>query len=389
MKYTWQEHKQQFFHHIRIAFVWAVSVMVVSVGILAGFSYTYTGDSLGFMKMIRILQLIETNYAGHVPREELFHGAMEGIVAKLGDKHSLYLDGEQFKEFTQQMTGSFAGIGVYISSAEEGALINGIIEDSPAREQGLQRGDLIVAIDGKSTAGMKLEDVSGSVRGPEGTSVAVTIRRDGHDTEYTFTRRSIHVQTVGGQLVEDTDIGYIRVAIFSETTGDEFTKKYNELKEQGMKKMILDLRDNPGGLVDQATAVASNFVPPNSTIMSYTDSTGNDKSYTAEGTTDTMPMVVLINENSASASEIVSGDVQDLGLGTIVGVKSYGKGTVQGVYTVGDDTALKLTVAKYKTAKGRQIDGTGITPDVIVELHPNDTVDYQLEKALDILRQQP
>ena len=388
MKHIWKEHKLKLINDIVNGFLWIISVVVVSLVIIAGTFYHYTGDAFGFFKMLRTFQLIESNYAGTVPKQELLNGALEGIVKKLGDKHSIYLDGEQFKDFSSQMTGSFAGIGVYISSADEGALINGIIDDSPAHDQGLQRGDLIVAIDGKATAGMKLEDISNAVRGPEGSNVTITIRRNGADTDYTLTRRKIHVNTVAGQMVEGTDIGYIRIAVFSETTGEEFTKQFNELKQQGMKKMILDLRDNPGGLVDQATDVASNFVPKNSTIMSYTDSTGHDKAYTAQGTDDRIPMVVLINENSASASEIVAGDVQDLQLGTLVGVKSYGTGTVQGVYPVGNEAALKLTVAKYKTAKGRQIDGEGITPDVIVELQPNDTVDYQLEKALDILKNQ-
>lgn len=388
MKHIWQEHKKQVVKDIRNFFLWLLSVAVVSLGLLSAVFYHYTGDLLGFFKLVRTFQLIDTNYAGNIPKQDLLNGALEGIVAKLGDKHSLYLDGEQFKDFSSQMTGSFAGIGVYISAAQEGALINDIIDDSPAHDQGLQRGDVIVAINGKATAGMKLEDISNAVRGPEGSQVTITIRRNGVDTDYMLTRRKIHVKTVAGQMVEGTDIGYIRVAVFSETTGEEFTKQFNDLKQQGMKKMILDLRDNPGGLVDQATNVASNFVPKNSTIMSYTDSTGHDKAYTAQGTDELIPMVVLINGNSASASEIVAGDVQDLQLGTIVGVKSYGKGTVQGVYPVGDDAAVKLTVAKYKTAKGRQIDGEGITPDVIVELQPGDTVDYQFEKAMEILKNQ-
>ena len=152
--------------------------------------------------------------------------------------------------------------------------------------------------------------------------------------------------------------------------------------------MILDLRNNPGGLVDQAVEVAGNFVPQGSTVVSFTSSDGNTQTYTASGTGDTIPMAVLINENSASASEIVAGAVQDLGLGKIIGVRSYGKGTVQGVYGISNDDAVKLTVAKYHTANGREIDGAGIEPDIMVQLQPNDTTDYQLQKAIDVLKEE-
>lgn len=386
MKHIWQDHKAAFWRDVRRIVVWVLSVFVVAVGAIGFASYALFGDAMGLLKLMQTMYVVQSHYAGTIHKGDLLNGALEGMVAKLGDKHSVYLDGEQFQDFTSQMSGTFAGIGVYISSAPEGALIADTIDDSPAQAAGLQRGDLIVAIDGKNTAGMKLEDISNAVRGAEGTKVSVTIRRDGADTTYDLTRQQVHVKTVAGQMVEGTDIGYIRIAIFSENTGDEFTKQYQALKDQGMKKVIIDLRDNPGGLVDQATAVASNFVPKDSTIMSYTDSSGHSKSYTANGTDDLLPLVVLVNENSASASEIVAGDVQDLGLGKIVGVKSYGKGTVQGVYPIGKDNALKLTVAQYKTAKGRQIDGIGIEPDVVVTLQPGDTVDYQLEKAVEILK---
>lgn len=386
MKQIWQDHTKQVRQDLRWAAVWVLSVIVAALLCLGAASYAFLGDAMGLVRLMQTLYIVESHYAGTVHKTDLLHGALEGVVAKLGDKHSVYLDGDDFAAFSSQMSGTFAGIGVYISSAPEGALIADTIDDSPAQAAGLQRGDLIVAIDGKETAGMKLEDISNAVRGAVGTTVTVTIRRDGADTAYTLTRQNVHVKTVAGQMVEGTDIGYIRVAIFSENTGSEFTKQYQALKEQGMKKLILDLRDNPGGLVDQATAVASNFVPPNSTIMSYVDSTGHSKSFTAPGTPDQIPLVVLVNENSASASEIVAGDVQDLQLGKIVGVKSYGKGTVQGVYPVGKDNAIKLTVAQYKTAKGRQIDGVGIEPDVVVTLQPGDQVDYQLEKAVDLLK---
>ena len=233
---------------------------------------------------------------------------------------------------------------------------------------------------------MSLEDISKTIRGPVDTTVTLTLGRDGGSQEVAITRRQIHMKTVGGQMIEGTDVGYIRVAIFSENTGEEFTRQYQELRKQGMKRMILDLRNNPGGIVDQAVAVASNFVPKDSVIVSFTSRSGEESEYKANGSGDTIPLVVLINENSASASEIVSGAIQDLKLGPVIGTKSYGKGTVQGVYPIDSDDAIKLTVAKYRTASGREIDGVGIQPDIEVQLQPNDPEDYQYEKALEVVQ---
>lgn len=367
---------------------WVVSALAAAVLIFMGLSYYFMGDWLGWMKLYRTLYVVETHYADTVDKKTLLDGAMKGIVSTLGDKHSVYMAGDEFQSFQEQMTSSYAGIGVYIGSADEGVLIAGVIDDSPASEAALKRGDIITAIDGTPTAGMKLEDVSQKIRGPVNTDVVLTIREDGADKEVALTRRQIHMKTVMGQMVEGTNIGYIRIGVFSEDTGKEFTKEYQSLREQGMEKMILDLRNNPGGLVNQAVEVAGNFVPQGSTVVSFTSSDGNTQTYTASGTGDTIPMAVLINENSASASEIVAGAVQDLGLGKIIGVRSYGKGTVQGVYGISNDDAVKLTVAKYHTANGREIDGAGIEPDIMVQLQPNDTTDYQLQKAIDVLKEE-
>lgn len=364
------------------------TVLTAALVILISLSYWLMGDWLGWIKIYRTFYIVETHYADTIDKKTLLDGAVKGIVSTLGDKHSLYMAGDEFKEFKDQMSSSYAGIGVYIGNTDAGIMIAGIIDDSPASEAALKRGDLIIAIDGTPTEGMKLEDVSKKIRGPVQTDVTLTIREDGVDKEVTLTRRQIHMKTVMGQMVEGTNIGYIRIGVFGEDTGTEFTKEYQSLREQGMEKMILDLRNNPGGLVDQAVDVAGNFMLQGSTVVSFTSSDGNTQTFEANGTGDTIPMVVLINENSASASEIVSGSIQDLGLGKIIGVRSYGKGTVQGVYGVSQDDAIKLTVAKYHTASGREIDGTGIEPDIIVQLQPNDTVDYQLQKALDVVKEE-
>ncbi|WP_292017841.1 MULTISPECIES: S41 family peptidase [unclassified Megasphaera] len=378
--------KKHMFQTLFRAVAWGLFTAACSVLLLVGLFYYYTGTPVGFIKFFRTLHVVEQNFPGAVDKQDLLNGALEGIVKKLGDKHSIYLDGDDFQAFSDQTSGSYAGIGVYIGSSEEGTIVAGVMDDSPAAEAGVQRGDLIQAINGTSTKGMSLEDISKTIRGPVDTTVTLTLGRNGESQEMAITRRQIHMKTVGGQMIEGTDVGYIRVAIFSENTGEEFTRQYQELRKQGMKRMILDLRNNPGGIVDQAVAVASNFVPKDSVIVSFTSRSGDESEYKASGSGDTIPLVVLINENSASASEIVSGAIQDLKLGPVIGTKSYGKGTVQGVYPIDSDDAIKLTVAKYRTASGREIDGVGIQPDIEVQLQPNDPEDYQYEKALEVVQ---
>lgn len=378
---------RQTWESVRRPLGYVCSGMIIMIVAMVGLFWYYTGRPSSMFEFFRTLEIIESHYAENVDKNAIFDGALKGMVSTLGDKHSTYLGGDLYKDFSAQMSGTYAGIGVYIASTDEGILIAGVMEGSPAEEAGLQRGDILVSIDGTSVEGYQLEDVSKNIRGPVDTSVDLVVRRDGEEQSFTVQRRQIHVPTVAGKMVDGTDVGYIRVAVFSDGTADDFTKEFTKLREQGMNKLILDLRDNPGGIVEQAVGVASNFVPPNSTIVSYTEQDGKVDQYTAQGTDDPIPIVVLVNENSASASEIVAGAVQDMKLGPIVGVKTYGKGTVQGVFPVDSASAVKVTVAKYRTTNGREIDGVGIEPDVVVPLMPSDPEDSQFEKALEIIQE--
>lgn len=378
---------RQTWESVRRPLGYVCSGMIIMIVAMVGLFWYYTGRPSSMFEFFRTLEIIESHYAENVDKNAIFDGALKGMVSTLGDKHSTYLGGDLYKDFSAQMSGTYAGIGVYIASTDEGILIAGVMEGSPAEEAGLQRGDILVSIDGTSVEGYQLEDVSKNIRGPVDTRVDLVVRRDGEEQSFTVQRRQIHVPTVAGKMVDGTDVGYIRVAVFSDGTADDFTKEFTKLREQGMNKLILDLRDNPGGIVEQAVGVASNFVPPNSTIVSYTEQDGKVDQYTAQGTDDPIPIVVLVNENSASASEIVAGAVQDMKLGPIVGVKTYGKGTVQGVFPVDSASAVKVTVAKYRTTNGREIDGVGIEPDVVVPLTPSDPEDSQFEKALEIIQE--
>ena len=228
--------------------------------------------------------------------------------------------------------------------------------------------------------------MSEDIRGEIGTSVTLTIKRGDEAQDIAVVRSDITMKTVAGKMVDGTDIGYIRISSFSTGTGDEFAKEYEKLRAQGMERLIVDLRNNPGGLVDQAARVAEYLLPAGSTVVSYTQKNGKNEVFTTSSADDKIPLAVLVNENSASAAEILSGDVQDTHAGVIVGTKTYGKGTVQGVYPVGTDAVVKVTIAKYKTAGGREVDGMGIEPDMVVQLQANSTTDYQLEKAIDVVR---
>lgn len=378
---------RQTWENVRRPLGYVCSGMIIMIVAMVGLFWYYTGRPSSMFEFFRTLEIIESHYAENVDKNAIFDGALQGMVSTLGDKHSTYLGGDLYKDFSAQMSGTYAGIGVYIASTDDGILIAGVMEGSPAEEAGLQRGDILVSIDGTSVEGYQLEDVSKHIRGPVDTSVDLVVRRNGEEQSFTVQRRQIHVPTVAGKMVDGTDVGYIRIAVFSDGTADDFTKEFTKLREQGMKKLILDLRDNPGGIVEQAVGVASNFVPPSSTIVSYTEQDGKLDQYTAQGTDDPIPIVVLVNENSASASEIVAGAVQDMKLGPVVGVKTYGKGTVQGVFPVDSSSAVKVTVAKYRTTNGREIDGVGIEPDVVVPLTPSDPEDSQFEKALEIIQE--
>ena len=378
---------RQAWENVRRPLGYVCSGMIIMIVAMVGLFWYYTGRPSSMFEFFRTLEIIESHYAEDVDKIAIFDGALKGMVSTLGDRHSTYLDADLYKDFSAQMSGTYAGIGVYIASTDDGILIAGVMEGSPAEEAGLQRGDILVSIDGTSVADYKLADVSQHIRGPVDTSVDLVVRRDGEEKSFTVQRRQIHVPTVAGKMVDGTDVGYIRIAVFSEGTADDFTKEFTKLREQGMNKLILDLRDNPGGIVEQAVGVASNFVPPDSTIVSYTEQDGKVDQYTAQGTEDPIPLVVLVNENSASASEIIAGAVQDMKLGPIVGVKTYGKGTVQGVFPVDSSSAVKVTVAKYRTTNGREIDGVGIEPDIVVPLTPSDPEDSQFEKALEIIRE--
>ena len=364
--------------------------IISSISTLGLIYYALGFNEQGFSNLMRFItayRFIETKYVNDTDDVKLIDGAIDGMVKSLNDPHSNYLSPKMYKTLMEQTEGSFAGIGVVMGMDNEQKIhIVGIMENSPGQKAGLQEGDEILAVDGVPVTQMAFDEVAAHVRGQAGTDVVLTIMRDNANQDITITRDNIKLKTVGHKML-DNNIGYIQIVSFSEDTADEFNEAYNDLKNQGMKALVLDLRNNPGGLLTTCVEIAKKLVPKGE-IVSIVDKQGNKETYSSSLEAPEYPLAVLINKNSASASEILSGAIQDTKAGTIIGNTSYGKGSVQTILPMFEDDAVKLTIAKYYTPSGRSIDGTGITPDIEINLDENATLDTQLDKALEILKAQ-
>ena len=351
---------------------------------LMGFNAQKTKDVLRFFGALRF---IETQYVRDVDYTNLIDGAISGMVKTLDDPHSIYLDPKMYELMRSHTEGSFGGVGIVMGFKDNKITVISVMEGTPSEAAGIKTGDEIIAVDGTPTNEIEPEEVVLHIRGEIGTDVTLKIRRAGEeDKDYVVRRATIQVHTVAGQMLPDTDgIGYIRIASFSEHTADEFKDAYRALEKDGVKGMIIDLRENPGGLVTSCVAIA-NMVVPKGPVVSVVQKDGTREEYKSDLSEEKYPLVVLIDGNSASASEILAGALQDTGAATIVGETSYGKGSVQVILPLYDDDALKLTIAKYYTPSGRSIDGTGIEPDVRVEPQADSAQDAQLLKAIDVMK---
>ena len=351
---------------------------------LMGFNAQKTKDILRFFGALRF---IETQYVRDVDYTKLIDGAISGMVKTLDDPHSIYLDPKMYELMRSHTEGSFGGVGIVMGFKDNKITVISVMEGTPSEAAGIKTGDEIIAVDGVPTSEIEPEEVVLHIRGEIGSEVTLRVRRAGEeDKDYVVRRATIQVHTVAGQMLPDTDgIGYIRIASFSEHTADEFKDAYHALENEGVKGMIIDLRENPGGLVTSCVAIA-NMVVPKGPVVSVVQKDGRREEYESELSEEKYPLVVLIDGNSASASEILAGALQDTGAATIVGQTSYGKGSVQVILPLYDDDALKLTIAKYYTPSGRSIDGTGIEPDVRVEPQADSAQDVQLLKAIDVMK---
>lgn len=340
-------------------------------------------------KLVRTVTLIESKYLWDTDAGTLTDGAVKGMLDSLGDKYTTYIDADTITGFMEQVSGDVYGIGVYTAEDEDGNfVILSPIPDSPAEKAGIEAGDIIKAIDGKSTADMTLDMAVSLMRGRPETTVEITVERSGAEQTFTVERFKLgNIKTVDGQILEENQrIAYVRISEFSVQTATEFAEQINTLLQEGFDGLILDLRDNGGGEVNAAVEVARVFVPSGPIVHVVSADGKVDTKNATEAQLD-VPLVVLVNGNTASASEILSGALKDSGVATLVGTQTFGKGLVQGVYLYDDGTAMKITEAKYLTPKQNDINGVGIKPDVVVELPENATVDTQLEQAITVLEQ--
>ncbi|MEM5768776.1 MAG: S41 family peptidase [Bacillota bacterium] len=346
-----------------------------------------TTDLAASLKLFRVMNLLNLKYTGEVSTGTLLTGAVKGTVESLKDPYSLYMDPDTFKDFSIETSGSFSGAGIVLGVKDKALTVIAPIEGTPGEQAGIKSGDLILKVDGKDTKDMALDQAVHLIRGPEGTQVVLTVGRSGEEAkDYTIIRANVQLQTVAGRMMGD-GIGYLRVSMFSEHTAEDFTKKLKELEDQGLRAVILDLRNNPGGLIDAGVNVAGQFVPKGP-VVSYETKDGSRITYFSNLPAPRYPLAVLVNGGSASASEILAGAVQDTGAGTLIGTKTFGKGSVQNVIPFYDASAVKLTVAKWFTPKGRPIDGVGIEPDIMVEMSDakENEKDLQLETAVELLK---
>lgn len=320
-----------------------------------------------FGKLFELKEYVSKNFYKPVDDQDLFTGMYRGLFEGTGDKYSRYLTESEFKEMSESMGGSYEGVGLTVAPNEEGYIeVVAPMAGGPAEKQGIKSGDRVVKIDGKEYSGEEIDKAVRAMKGQAGTSVVITVFRDGKEVDFTVPREKIEIVSVTSQVIQD-NIGYIRISSFNENTGAKFLEALKEMEDKNVAGLIVDLRDNPGGLVDQAVIVADALTDKGN--IAYTEDRNGKKEYlkSKEGRTN-LSYVVLANGGSASASEIVMAPIKDYSEGIIVGEKTYGKGIIQRVQQLKDGSAVELTIAQYFSPKGNVIHKKGITPNLEIPL---------------------
>ena len=340
--------------------------------------------------------IIDKHYLGEVNDEDLLEGAIRGYIDGLGDPYTEYISKEEMQEYMEDTLGNYVGIGIYMIKDEKTNRVKVLspIKNSPAETAGIQPGDLIIAVNGKEYTCDEMTQMSNDIKGEEGTEVILTILRNNESLEIKVKREKIKVNPVESKVLEN-NIGYIAFTSFDETTAEDFKSKFEELQKQNIKSLIIDLRNNGGGLVDQAVDIAGYVLDKDSVVLYEVDK--NENEVVEKTTTDPiidMPIIILTNENTASASEILAGALKDFGKAKTVGIKTYGKGVIQEILSVKDGSGIKITTSEYQTPNRNKINKIGIEPDEKVEL-PDDVTsvlnvpedkDTQLQKAIEMLK---
>lgn len=352
-----------------------------------------------YEKQENLMEIAKHNFLYEADETKMLEGALEGTLKALGDPYTQYYSKEKFDALMQDTQGTYKGIGVYITASDDNKiLVISPIEDTPAEKAGLKTGDIILRVNGKEYTAEQMDEAVSVMKTGPGSSVVLTIQRDKEDgskdiSDVTVNREEIKIKTIKSSMLKDS-IGYIRITSFDMQTADDFKTAYNELIKGGMDKLVIDLRYNPGGIIDATVAISDIFMDEG--VITYTKTkAGKVEYFKADAKSEKLPIVLLINEGSASASEIMAGAMKDTSRATLIGTKTFGKGIVQSVQKFGSDgEGFKMTVSEYFTPSGINIHGIGIEPDIEIKLSEDapgygfefyDT-DNQLQKAVEVLQ---
>lgn len=364
---------------MKVLSVWFLVVLTASAGVIVG---RWGLDSVGAaaspyeeLKIFtEVLTIVEKNYVEEVQIKDLVEGAIKGMMTAL-DPHSAYMNTEAYKEMQVDTKGEFGGLGIQIGMKNGLLTVISPIEDTPAFLAGIKAGDVIIKVDGETTKDMTLFDAVKKMRGPKNTAVVITVIREGwkEPRDFKIVRDIIKIKSVKHKILEE-NIGYVKINQFQERTADELAAALKEIDSKKISSLILDLRNNPGGLLKSAVDVSDEFLPPGKLVVYIKGRSGEKTEYvtTGEHPSYNFTTIVLVNQGSASASEIVAGAMKDWDRAVILGVPTFGKGSVQSVIPLGDGSALRLTTAKYYTPKGVSIQNTGIEPDIEVKIPVRD-----------------
>jgi carboxyl-terminal processing protease len=413
----WRENMTKVDRRVVIVRVMAL-VLVMLVLMLAAYLYGLSRSPAGVSEedresvalFVEALRAVQEDYVDQetVDPEEQTYGAIKGMIDSLGDEgHTRFLSPEEVEKSREAVSSTYVGIGVRLEEKDDEIVVKASMDGSPAKETGIQSGDVLVAVDGESVTAEEFEEVGERIRGPEETYVDLTVLRDEEEREFVVERAELEVPVSSWRLIPGTDVAHLRLSSFSENSAEKLEASIAEAESAGAERFVLDLRDNPGGLVEQAEEVGAVFLPAGSDVYIRKDADGNEEETSVPEDNEPLdaPLVVLVNEGSTSSAEIVAGALRDNGRAQVVGETSFGTGTVLSEYPLSDGSAILLGVAEWLTPNRDSIRGAGIEPDVEVELEedqepntPNETEgltreeifeeDAQLERAFEILRQE-
>ena len=350
-----------------------------------------TSTNNKFDSLYEAYDTLKNDYYKDLDDEKLIEGAIDGMLNATEDEHTMFFNKSEKEQFETNLTGTYYGIGAQVAKVEEDSIVTRIFDNSPAKKAGLKPGDIFISVDGENVKGIELDDLVSRLKSDKNKIATVLVNRDGEEIEIKIEKSIVEIPSISTEMLDD-NIGYMYISIFGMNTDDEFDKALNELKEKGMEKLIIDLRDNSGGYLSTVTNMISKFVDKNTVIYQIKDKNKITKYTALNNETLDYKTVILVNENSASASEIMTSALQEQYGATIVGTKTYGKGTVQQTKDLSNGTLIKYTIEEWLTSNGKSIEKEGVTPDVEIELSEEyfntyeKKDDNQLQKAIELLK---